>query len=35
MIPSIHELVTEIVIIEDEPEIGDFVKRGLVLAASG
>ena len=29
MIPSIHELVTEIVMIEDEPEIGDFVKRGL------
>ena len=29
MIPSVHELVTEIVMIEDEPGIGDFVKRGL------
>jgi len=29
VIPSIHDLVTEIVMIEDEPGISDFVKRGL------
>ena len=27
--PSVHERVTQIVMIEDEPGIGDFVKRGL------